>query len=96
MGNQSVTVQVDKDDAITANLARGVLVAEIAFQVLTCIVVLEMLDKGRLTYKAAWYWRRWTAKAKAQAARDRELRRELGRLLFDISEFEKGASHGQG
>ena len=94
MSNQTVTVQVDKDDAITANLARAVLVGEMALQVLTCLIVVEMLDRGALTYKIAWHWKRWTAKAKAQLERDREFRSSLGRMLYEVHEIEKGANHG--
>lgn len=60
MANQSVVVETDDD--LTRQLARFLLIAEIASQVLTCYLVVEMVERGQLSYLISWHWRRWKAK----------------------------------
>jgi hypothetical protein len=90
MTAQNVTIEIAEDDNATKRLARVLLVSEIAVQILACFVVLETLEHGAITYKAQWYWKRWTAKLRAREERDRELHREISRLMFDLYEFENG------
>lgn len=65
----SPSVVVDADDDTTRQLARLLLACEIASQVLTCYLVLEMIERGQLTYLISWHWRKW----KEKIARERQI-----------------------
>lgn len=94
MPKQEVTLQVDRDDRVTTNLARALVVAEIASQVVVCLVVLEMLEHGAISYKVAWHWKRLSAKYRDKARREREYRTSLAFMLYEVDEIEKkGADH---
>lgn len=68
------SIEVDVDDEITRQLARFLLVAEIASQVLTCYLVIEMVERGQLSYLISWHWRRWKARYDHERAVMRQAR----------------------
>lgn len=94
MPTREVSLKLDRDDRTTTQLARTLLVTEIAVQILGCLVVLDMLEHGAVTYKAKWYFERWRDKASARRGKEIEYRKSLGRMLYEASEIiEKGAEH---
>jgi hypothetical protein len=95
MTERSVTMHVDSEDGITTNLARILLVTEIAAQVLACFIVLEMIEHGGITYKIAWHWQKLRRRYESQLENERGFKRSLGRMLYEVDQIEKGSTNGR-
>lgn len=81
---QSMTLAVDESDTVTTNLARVLLACEIAAQVLTCFIVVEMMAHGSLSYKVDWYMAKAKAKLNERRQSERMWRQSLGRMFFEV------------
>lgn len=84
-----MSFQVDESDKMTANLARLLLVMEIASQALACFMVLEMVERGKLTYLINWHWQQWKRRREDEMKRSRDWHLALGRMLFEAERIVK-------
>lgn len=87
-------LDVADDDTITTNLARVLLVCEIAAQVLAVFMVAEMMGHGSLGYKIDWYMKKARQKLESYRAEQRTWRRSLGLMLYEAQRTLEESQHG--
>jgi hypothetical protein len=92
--DRSPSFEVDPEDKVTTALARALLAAELVTQLLTAFMILEMVERGQITYKLAWHWRSWRARVRASEQGERAWRKDLGAMFYDAERTLRGAPHG--
>lgn len=65
------------------------IIAEIAAQIATVYVVVDMVEHGALNMKLAWYWKQWKARYDAE----RQFRNDLRYALWQARKVLE-ESHG--
>lgn len=93
MNPESVVIDVGEDRA-ALSLARVLLVCQIASQVLACYMLVEMVERGQLSAKASWYWRRWRQQVRERQVADHEWRLAVGETLFQAEQIVKEGANG--
>lgn len=71
-----------EDDAATRALAQMLLATQIAAQVATCFLLVEMVQHGAISYRLAWYWQKY------KAAREMKRKfRDPGYVIWEAEEI---------
>lgn len=94
MATNEVTIATG-DDAITRQLARALLVCEIAAQVLACYLVVEMAAHGQVGYLLRWHLERWKRKLRDADTRRRTYHLAYNQMLFEANTILREADHGR-
>jgi hypothetical protein len=89
MADRTVNIDVGADPS-SVRLARALLIAELATQLMAAWMIVDMVERGKLSYRLAWHWGQLRERARARAVQERRIRIEIGRVLYEAERVLNG------